>query len=138
MLPIHAEHPALCPEGNAAMNDVAPMNLERGNVPWFQRYAEMAPEWVAADSAADLLEQTRSAFFAQEVEKLKEATSCTRTEAEHKVKASPEWYAYNKAMVEARKNANLLKARLAYVKMRDMADQSDNATRRVEMRMMTP
>jgi hypothetical protein len=113
--------------------------LERGNVPWYERYATLAPEWVAADSAADLLEQTRSAFFAQQVELLKEAnTSLSQAAAENKVKASPEWMAYNKTMVETRKNANLLKARLAYIKMRDMSEQSENATRRVEMRMVTP
>jgi hypothetical protein len=115
--------------------------LERGNVPWYERYATLAPEWVAADAAADLLEQTRSAFFAQQVELLKEATpspGLSQAAAENKVKASPEWYAYNKTMVETRKNANLLKARLAYIKMRDMSEQSENATRRVEMRMVTP
>jgi hypothetical protein len=113
--------------------------LERGNTPWYERYATLAPDWVAADSAADLLEQTRSAFFAQQVELLKEREpGMSQSGAENKVKASPEWYAYNKTMVETRKNANLLKARLAYIKMRDMSEQSENATRRVEMRMVQP
>lgn len=109
------------------------MNL-RPNVPWYEAYGKLAPEWIDADSAADLMEQTRSAWMAQEVQKLVEAGESAAA-AERQVRASPEYSAYIKTMVEARKRANLLKARLEYIRMRNMAEQSDNATQRVQMRM---
>lgn len=106
----------------------------KSNTPWYEQYGRLAPEWIDADSAADLLEQTKSSFFSQEVQKLVEAGTAAST-AERMVKASDEYRAYLKTMVEARKRANLLKARLEYIRMRNMAEQSENATKRVEMRL---
>jgi hypothetical protein len=105
---------------------------ERQNIPWFDQYAKLAPEWVDADAAANLLEETKSAFLAQQMSALGDMPV---SRAEAAVKASPEWRDYVTKMVDARKRANLLKARLEYIRMRNMAEQADNATRRAEMRL---
>jgi 23S rRNA maturation mini-RNase III len=51
------------------------------------------------------------------------------------VKSSDEWHEYVTKMVEARKQASLLKAQLEYIRMRFSEQQSHEATKRAEMKL---
>ncbi len=55
--------------------------------------------------------------------------------AEMIVKASSEWSDYIKMMVEAREKAALLKVQLEYIRMKFSEWQSNEATRRAEMKL---
>ena len=55
--------------------------------------------------------------------------------AEAEVKASPEWHDHITKMVEARSAANLKKVQLEFIRMRFNEWQSENATKRAEMRL---
>ena len=51
------------------------------------------------------------------------------------MKASPEWSDFIKKMVDARTQANLAKVKMEFLRVRAMEWQSENATRRAEMRL---
>ncbi|MCE2674032.1 MAG: hypothetical protein LW635_10600 [Microcystis sp. 53598_E5] len=80
-----------------------------------EEYRLAAKEWVTADAVASLMEETKSHWFAQRVLKLG---------AE-----------YIQKMVEARKEANLLKVKMEWIRMRFSERQSSEATTRAEMRL---
>jgi hypothetical protein len=89
-------------------------------------------EWVDADAAANLLEETKSAVLA----KLMMAEGdIPVSRAEMRVKASDTWREHIEKMVDARANANLLKVRVDYLKMRfsewNAADANARAERRI-------
>lgn len=102
------------------------------NLPISEQYRLIAKKWVDADSAANLLEETKSAFLA----KLMAARGdMPVSKAEMQVKASDEWSDYIGKMVRAREQAALLKAQLEFIRMRFSEWQSSNANRRAEMRL---
>jgi len=55
--------------------------------------------------------------------------------AELNVKASDEWQEYISEMASARHKATKLKVQLEYIRMKFMEWQSENATKRAEMRL---
>src|SRR5271156_3584873 len=95
------------------------------NLPISEQYRLIAKKWVDADSAANLLEETKSAFLA----KLMSARGdMPVSKAEMQVKASDEWSDYVGKMVRAREQAALLKAQLEFIRMKFSEWQSANAT----------
>ncbi len=102
------------------------------NLPISEQFRVIAKKWVDADSAANMLEETKSAFLNQLM--LSQGDMAV-SKAEMIVKASPEWKEYVEGMVNARKAANLLKVQLEYIRMQFYEWQSHNATRRAEMKL---
>lgn len=100
--------------------------------PISEEYRIIAKRWVDADNSANLLEESKSAFLSQ---KMLEHGDIAVSKAETFVKGSPEWKEYIEQMVNARKEANLLKVQLEYIRMRFYEWQSHNATRRAEMKL---
>jgi hypothetical protein len=107
-------------------------NEPRADIPISEQYRIVAKKWVDADSAATLREETKSAFYSQ---LMLEHTDKPVNRAEIAVKASDEWQDFVASMVEARKEANLLKVQLKYIEMKFYEWQSYNATKRAEMKL---
>jgi hypothetical protein len=107
-------------------------NEPRTDIPISEQYRIVAKKWVDADSAATLREETKSAFYSQ---LMLEHTDKPVNRAEIAVKASDEWQDFVASMVEARKEANLLKVQLKYIEMKFYEWQSYNATKRAEMKL---
>ena len=102
------------------------------NVPWSEQYRVVAKQWVDADAAATILEETKSAFLAQRMAALGDMPV---SRAELSVKSSAEWSDFIERMVAARKQASLLKVKLEYLRMKFQEWSSENATARAEMRL---
>lgn len=102
------------------------------NLPWSEQYRIVAKQWVDAEAAASLLEDTKSAFLSQ---RMQAHADIAVNKAEATVKSSPEWADFIEKMVNARKQANLLKVQLEYLRMKFSEWQSENATKRAEMRL---
>lgn len=102
------------------------------NAPISEQFRIIAKRWVDADSAANLLEETKSAFLSQKMAALGDISV---SRAELTVKASGEWSDYVTKMVKAREQANLLKVKLEYIRMKSMEWQSAEATKRTEARL---
>jgi hypothetical protein len=102
------------------------------NLPPSEQFRIAAKDWVQKDAAASLIEETKTAFLSQ---KMKGLGDMPVAHAEREVKASEEWGEYIKSMVDARTAANLAKVKMEYYRMRFMEWQSENATRRAEMRL---
>ena len=102
------------------------------NRPISEEYRIVAKKWVDADSAANMLEETKSAYLSQ---LMLEHGDIAVSKAETLVKGSASWRDYVEKMVTARKEANLLKVQLKYIEMKYHEWQSDNATRRAEMKL---
>jgi hypothetical protein len=103
------------------------------NEAWSERYRLAAEDWVSKDTAANLLEECKSAVLAQRMSALGDIPV---SHAERKVKASPEWHDYVTKMVKAREAANLAKVRAEFIRMKAMEEQSSNANKRAEMRLV--
>jgi hypothetical protein len=108
------------------------MNAPVTNQPWSEQYRIVAKQWVDADAAASLLEGTKSAYLSQ---KMQEHAGLPVNRAEQMVKSSAEWADFIKKMINARRQANLLKVQLEYLRMKFSEWQSENATKRAEMRL---
>lgn len=102
------------------------------NRPISEEYRIVAKKWVDADSAANMLEETKSAYLSQ---LMLEHGDIAVSKAETLVKGSGPWRDYVEKMVTARKEANLLKVQLKYIEMKYHEWQSYNATRRAEMKL---
>jgi hypothetical protein len=102
------------------------------NLPWSEQYRVVAKQWVDADSAATLLEDTKSAVLA---ERMQAHADVAVNRAEQLVKSSPEWRDHIEKMVSARRAANLLKVQLEYLRMKFSEWQSHEATKRTEARL---
>lgn len=102
------------------------------NLPWSEQYRIVARKWVDADAAASLLEDTKSAFLSQ---RMQSHADLAVNKAEMIIKGSPQWADFVEKMVAARKQANLLKVQLEYLRMKFSEWQSENATKRAEMRL---
>ena len=102
------------------------------NEPISEQYRIRALEWVEADSAANLLEESKSAVMAQ---RMAGCGDIPVSKAEMFVKASQSWRDYLEAMVNARTKANKLKVEVDYLKMKYFEEQGTNANRRAEMRL---
>jgi hypothetical protein len=103
-----------------------------GNQPISEQFRVTAKQWVDADAAASLLEETKTAALSQKMLALGDMPV---SRAEMTVKASDEWALYLTGMVNARSRANLLKVKLEYLRMRFQEWNSEAATRRAEMKL---
>lgn len=108
------------------------MDERASNMPLSESYRIAAKEWVEADAAANLLEETKSAVLSQHMAALGEMPV---SKAELTVKSTADWHQYLTQMVEARKKANLLKVKLEWIRMRFSEWQSAEASKRAEMRL---
>jgi hypothetical protein len=102
------------------------------NLPWSEQYRIVAKQWVNAEAAASILEETKSAQLAR---LMLAQGDMPVSRAEMNVKASEEWEAYLENMTKARAAASKLKVQLEYIRMKFMEWQSENATKRAEMRL---
>lgn len=102
------------------------------NAPLSEQFRLAAKDWVDKDSAASMLEETKTAVLAQRMAALGDMPV---NRAEQIVKASPEWHDWIGGMVNARTAANLAKVKLEWTRMRFNEWQSENATKRAEMRL---
>lgn len=106
--------------------------MTESNLPISEQYRIVAKQWVDAEAAASLLEDTKSAVLSQRMSALGDMPV---SKAEMNVKASAEWSEFIEKMVEARKLANRLKVQLEYLRMRSGEWQSSEATKRAEMKL---
>lgn len=108
------------------------MELDESNQPWSERYRIMGELWADAEAAASLLEDSKSAVLSQRMAMLGDIAV---NKAEMTVKASREWQEHIEKIVAARKNANLLKIRMEFCKMKHHEEQGREASKRAEMRL---
>lgn len=108
------------------------MNAPRHNFPISEKFRLVAKEWVALDSAANILEEAKSATLSQMMLALGDMPV---SRAEMQAKASPEWRDYIEKMVKARELANLAKVKLEYIRIQHSEEQSKEATARAERRL---
>jgi hypothetical protein len=102
------------------------------NLPISEQYRIIAEQWVDADAAANLLEDTKSAVLSQKMLALGEKSVA---KAEMIVKGSPEWNDHIVKMTNARKAANKLKVQMEYIRMKGWEVNSFEATKRAEMKL---
>jgi hypothetical protein len=96
-------------------------------------YRVVAKQWVDADAAASLLEDTKQPIFSQLVLASND-TSIAR--AEHTARASLSYREHVEKITEARKRANLLKVQMRYLEMRFSEWQAGDANQRAERKMV--
>lgn len=97
-----------------------------------EQFRIVAKAYVDADSAASLLEETKSAVLARMMLSLGDMPV---SRAEMQTKASPEWVEFVANMVKAREKAAFLKVKMEYIRMKFAEYQSIEATKRAEMRL---
>lgn len=102
------------------------------NLPLSEQFRIVAKKWVEADSAATMLEESKSAVLAR---MMSDQGDMPVSRAEMNVKASADWKGYIQSMVEARQKAALLKVQLEYLRMKFSEWQSYEATKRAEMKL---
>jgi len=102
------------------------------NLPLSEQYRVVAKAYVDADSAASLLEETKSAVLARMMLALGDMPV---SRAEMQTKASAEWNEFVTNMVKAREKAAFLKVKLEYIRMKFNEWQSLEASKRAEMRL---
>lgn len=88
--------------------------------------------WAELDSAARMLEETKSAVLSQQMALLGDMPV---SKAELKVKASPFWENFVRNMVNSRTQANKARIEMDYERMKGWERQSAEAYERVELRM---
>ena len=111
---------------------MAVTDMPESERPLSEQFRIVAKRWVDLDAAANLLEETKSAVLAQMMASLGDMPV---SRAEMTVKASPLWSGHIQTMVEARKEANLAKVQLDYIRMKHMEWTSANANQRHEARL---
>ena len=102
------------------------------NLPWSEQFRIVAKQWCDADSAASLLEDTKSAVLA---ERMQAHADKPVNKAEQLVKSSVEWRSHVEKTVAARRASNLLKVQMEYLRMKFNEWQSAEASKRAEMRL---
>ena len=106
----------------------------QSNLPWSEQFRIIAKRYVDADAAATLLEESKSATLSQMMLRLTDTISSV-SGRETYVKASDEWHEYIETMIVARKNANLLKFQLEYIRMKHWENNNHDANKRAETRL---
>lgn len=102
------------------------------NLPFSEQFRIVAKQWVDADAAATLLEDTKSAVLA---ERMQDHAGLAINRAEQLVKSSPEWRDHLEKIIAARKQANRFKVQMEYLRMKFSEWQSHEATKRTEARL---
>jgi hypothetical protein len=104
----------------------------RNSRPPSQEFIEVAHNWVTLDATARLLEEGKTAFFAQ---KCNLQGDIPVNRAEQMVRASKEWSDYIKKMVDAKTQANRAKVEMEFMRMKFMEATSEAANERAEARL---
>jgi hypothetical protein len=102
------------------------------NAPLSEQYRLAADEWVDANSAANFLEETKSAVLSRMMAAYGDIAV---SRAEMNVKASDAWMDHLKKILAAREKADRLRINVDYIKMRHSEWQSAEANNRAEMRL---
>lgn len=106
------------------------------NQPISEQFRIVAKEWVEADEAASLLEETKSAAVSEMISKIIGYNiGMPFNKAELAAKSSAEYKEFITEMVKLRSKANLLKVKLEYIRMQFSEQQSHEATARAERRL---
>ncbi len=108
------------------------MSEPNHNQPWSEQFRIVAKSWVDAEAAASLLEDTKSAMLAEAMLQLGDMPV---SKAEMFVKGSDKWRDELRSIATHRQVANRLKVQMEYIRMKFMEWQSENATKRAEMRL---
>ena len=106
--------------------------INDNEIPLSEQYRIIAKKWVDADSAASLMEESKSAVLSR---KMLELGDMPVSKAEMTVKGSQSWGEYIDEMVKARSKAAMLKVQLEYIRMKFSEWQSLEATKRAEMKL---
>jgi hypothetical protein len=106
--------------------------MMRNDVPVSEQYRLAARDWVDMDAAARMLEEGKTTYLAQQINRLGDMP---HAKAEREVKATKEWADYIKKMVNAKTAANRQKVELDYLKMRHMETTSAEANARSERKL---
>jgi hypothetical protein len=102
------------------------------NLPLSEQFRIVAKQWVDADAAANILEDTKSAVLAERMLALGDMPV---SRAEMQVKASKDWQDWVHAICAARQKANRLKVQMEYIRMQSTEWSSFEATKRAEMKL---
>ena len=105
---------------------------DQSNRPISEQFRIVAKQWVDADNAARMLEETKTAVLAQ---RMAREGDIPAAHAERNVKSSDEWHDFIENMVTARTAANRLKVQLEFIRMQSHEQQSFEATKRAEMKL---
>jgi len=106
------------------------------NRPISEQYHEAAIQWVDADAAASIMEESKSSVFSERVSNLiSQNINIAINRAEVLVKSSAAWKTYISDMVELRRKANLAKVEMEFLRMKHSENMSQEATHRVESRI---
>ena len=108
------------------------MVIQMSDKPLSEQFRLIAKKWVEAESAANLLEDTKSAVLARMMARYGDIPV---NRAETNVKSSDEWLDHVNKIIKAREEALLLKVQLEYIRMKFSEWQSAEATRRAEMKL---
>jgi len=102
------------------------------NRPISEQWYEAARDHADLEAAASILEESKSAFLSQEMSRCGDMAV---SKAEMIVKASSSWKAYIDKMVSARKEANLAKVKMEFLRMKFFEWQSAEANHRIEAKL---
>lgn len=107
-------------------------SLPQSERPISEEFRLVAKAWVDAEAAAQLLEDTKSSVLAQMIVARGEMS---HNKAETQVKASEDWRNHIGRIVEARREANLRKVQMEFVRMRFSEWTATDANQRSERKM---
>lgn len=107
--------------------------MDDNNRPWSEQYRIAGERWADLESAAQLLEDTKSSILAQ---RAADYGGIPVNRAEQQVKSSRFWAEHIQKIVDARREANKAKIELDYVRMKFYEWQSQQANSRVELRTL--
>lgn len=108
------------------------MTKEEQNWPWSEQFRIVGKKWVEANHAARLYEETKSAVLAKMKSDLGEMPD---SRAETIVKATKEWREYVENGVKARTDADFLKIKLEWIRLKYFEQNSQEANNRHELRL---
>src|ERR1700685_2018887 len=99
------------------------------NYPISEQFRIVAKQWVDADEAASLMEETKGAITSEMITKIIGYNlGMPFNKAELAAKSSDEYKEFITKMVQLRSRANLLKVKLEYIRMTFSEQQSQEAT----------
>ena len=102
------------------------------DIPLSEQYRIAALDWVDKDSAARILEESKTAILAQWIS---EHGDIPVSRAENKVKASDKWFQFLDNMVSTRSEANKAKIQVEYIRMRFSEEIGRDANYRIERKL---
>lgn len=109
-----------------------PSTMTDSNEPWSDQWRRASIHANELDTAATMLEESKSAVLAERKSRLGDITDA---KAERLVKASREWSDYITKMVEARSRANEAKIEAEWMKMKYWESAGERADERTMARL---